>query len=184
MFHFCEFGLDIDTQTQCRFDICSGLFKHIPPYIIDEVACIVLSDENKVLLVQNSVDQSWILPGKNVDENQSPKEVILKKFLELKIEIKLKNLEQFCYQKTCEIAGDELDKSGNPLWEVKSVQVIFLAKVNTAEISVSEGSKWIEITELADCLKSIYGQEKTVNLVQELLEQKTNPNFYDYKRLR
>jgi ADP-ribose pyrophosphatase YjhB (NUDIX family) len=47
-----------------------------------DIRGIVLSNDNKILLVQESVDGKWSLPGGWADIGQTPKEVIAKEFKE------------------------------------------------------------------------------------------------------
>ena len=47
-----------------------------------DVRGIIISDDDKVLLVQESADNKWSLPGGWADIGQSPSEVIIKEFKE------------------------------------------------------------------------------------------------------
>jgi len=48
------------------------------PTVKVDVRCLILNDEKKVLLVKESVDGKWSLPGGWADIGQSPKEVAIK----------------------------------------------------------------------------------------------------------
>ena len=104
MFHFSELKLvkNGDLGFQKRLDICSGFFKHLPQYIIDEANCIFVNSKNQILLVKNS-ENSWTLPGGKVDEEISPKLAITKSLSKFEIDLPTKKLEQFCYVKTNQI---------------------------------------------------------------------------------
>lgn len=192
MFHFSELKLvkNGDLGFQKRLDICSGFFKHLPQYIIDEANCIFVNSKNQILLVKNS-ENSWTLPGGKVDEEISPKLAITKSLSKFEIDLPTKKLEQFCYVKTNQIVEGQLDNSGNPVWDIESVQVIFLCILEESESSLSEklddkfktktkkngGKKlnqnrnyqWVEIGKIKTELKEIYGLESLVDLVIQLL---------------
>jgi len=57
------------------------LVKDYPTAKVD-IRGIVLSPDKKVLLVQESIDGKWSLPGGWADVGQSPKEVVVKEFKE------------------------------------------------------------------------------------------------------
>src|SRR5215831_14694231 len=57
------------------------LVKDYPTAKVD-IRGILLSDDKKILLVKESVDGKWSLPGGWADVGQTPKEVVIKEFKE------------------------------------------------------------------------------------------------------
>lgn len=55
MFHFSELKVakSNNAETQERLDVCSGFFKHLPQYIINQASCVIIDYQNRILLVKS-----------------------------------------------------------------------------------------------------------------------------------
>jgi len=170
MFHFCQYDNPENSplEAKFRYDICSGQFKHINPKLIDKAQIVILNKQKQVLVAKEN-DGNWGFVSILKTEENSPKQAILKKLQELEIAINQKTLEHFCYQKTLEPIEFAEDKNGNPIWDVVSSQVIYTAQIQDFKTE-SDNLKWLEITQIPKFIDQIFGLQKTVEVVVELLQ--------------
>jgi 8-oxo-dGTP pyrophosphatase MutT (NUDIX family) len=164
MFRFVHHYTDPSNSQELRFDVHSGMWKHISPTEISQAYGIIINSDKQILLVHNNINNTWQLPGGSIEAGESPKQALIREVLEeANVELNPKSIKQLFYQKVL-IKEDED-------YILDTVQVRFLAIVS--KINLFEGDpdgtidriQWTEVDNLQEELK--WGP--TTNLIKELL---------------
>ena len=169
MYQFSEDYIDPDSKLPARFDVMTGNWKSINNQLITQSYGLILNEKDEVLIVHNSRNNTWQLPGGTVEKGESPKQCFIRETIEeANIILDPKSLEQLFFQKV--LTQD--DQTGK--YNLVQVQVRYFARpkvinpwVKDLDETIDE-IKWIKIKELPTWLK--WG--KTSELIVQLFEDK------------